>query len=1340
MLEYAASVGSCERNLGYWWVIACGLVLLGAGAWAEEPAMGPRKSYPNTTLVAEGRANCAVILPEHSGYEGLGQRITAAIKEKTGADVPVLTSQRVADRPFHLADEYRDVHLIVLGNATNNVAHLALYGNLLALADGEWPGAGGFELRTACNPFGTERNCIVLGGTDVAGVAAAVDTMLARLDGLPDGKTLTLPRWCTVVIEGKDQAETDVQSFPDPEGTRAGQSNFNAAWRAYQHTGHPEVLAYLEKCMHWIAAGGTGWGHYWGPVLIDPLEFCSNIGLVEGEELAKIDNWLLETVERGRDYSLYMGPHEGNVGNRHQTYGTYGFYRSWRYLLRGTPNEAAREYLEPLVEGTRQYLDSLLAGYRDDTEDKPSFDSTGILVRFAAGEGRFDWWTSGQGRLCALRGLFCRDNLGYFCGSGGAGWNAPELRGGIAVGNAVAAAAFFNRDPQLAWFGYEGGFLWTVAVPSWRLPDDLKPQPPVSLLGAQVLPVNRPHWERLVEQQPEAYLPYERSFEKLVFRHGFDPADQYLILNGLDTGNDVNAIMRYTDRGHIFLFQNQKSENHFHRNAVYVSRGLDEKKPLPLAEVQAHANFDDVSLSITSLHDYNGVDWERNIVQRRGKYFVVIDVCRAEIPGEYAMACHWRSPGAGGLTGNTWRIPAGLDQFVLQCASDAVLRLEPIKDRPFAEFEEGAGFVLRQDQSGHKEAGSVTTFLNMFYATGPDKPQALRMRRFNERAVLVKDGLAGNEIALIGTGPLEAADLTIDADLYFISNTRWHLVGERQASPPRDIARTLRRLWQLSRAAKLQHGGAERVAPGPATPLWQAEVAHTQPSPIRSVSITSDRPFSRGTPDDLIDGQMPMYFNLKTAWPVGTQLVFDFGEPTGLAEVDVRFISGTGGWKSVGLELSDDNFVNDVRPVMVEGTGGDFYQVPWNSYDYALFEGATIPINARARYARMTMQAADSGAEIIFRAGSTRQARPRSLQVADLDGDGESEIVVATDLEEVAAFSAGGDRVWSHQVKGWITRVLIADLENDGRQEVIVSTFDSHLYAFAADGVERWHWHRDITLSEFGSVGLWKRDDAGRAEVVGTGYTGFAIVDAAGNQVALPQTGGVRSDDALPMGTDLTGDAIDDQVIHGYYTSNLFVLDGATLLQGESIGVPIGAALGVDLIDQRAGVARVLCMTTGGVALAQVTEPHIEAAKSVTDASGLEREVAGVSPHVKTQWRYPIGPINAYALIEQDGDGPPLIAIGKRDGLLTLLDAEGQLVADASMGTSIRSIAATGSGETARIAVATRQGIHVLDSQLKVQSLVALPDCGAVGWLPGKQGLRLVAMSDGGRVFAFGTK
>jgi len=160
MLEYAASVGSCERNLGYWWVIACGLVLLGAGAWAEEPAMGPRKSYPNTTLVAEGRANCAVILPEHSGYEGLGQRITAAIKEKTGADVPVLTSQRVADRPFHLADEYRDVHLIVLGNATNNVAHLALYGNLLALADGEWPGAGGFELRTACNPFGTERKAL----------------------------------------------------------------------------------------------------------------------------------------------------------------------------------------------------------------------------------------------------------------------------------------------------------------------------------------------------------------------------------------------------------------------------------------------------------------------------------------------------------------------------------------------------------------------------------------------------------------------------------------------------------------------------------------------------------------------------------------------------------------------------------------------------------------------------------------------------------------------------------------------------------------------------------------------------------------------------------------------------------------------------------------------------------------------------------------------------------------------------------------------------------------------------------------------------------------------------
>ena len=80
---------------------------------------------------------------------------------------------------------------------------------------------------------------------------------------------------------------------------------------------------------------------------------------------------------------LALGTRTDSFGDRHTTYGTYGFFRTFRYLLRGAPNAAARDVLEPLWKDSRAYLDSLLVGYRDEGEDLTSFHSASIFVRFA---------------------------------------------------------------------------------------------------------------------------------------------------------------------------------------------------------------------------------------------------------------------------------------------------------------------------------------------------------------------------------------------------------------------------------------------------------------------------------------------------------------------------------------------------------------------------------------------------------------------------------------------------------------------------------------------------------------------------------------------------------------------------------------------------------------------------------------------------------------------------------------------------------------------------------------------------------------------------------------------
>ena len=1334
--------------------IALCLAVVATAVAEVEPHMGPRPACAGTRLVADGKAQCAIIIPDDQGYAALASRIAARIRAKTGADVPVLTSKQATDRPFHLADAQRTKHLIVLGQSANNVAHLAMYANLRAMADSAWPGPGNFELRTACDPFWTGFNGIVLGSSDLAGVAAATDQMLARVDALPDGPTLTLPRWCTVVIDGQDQANADVQTYKEPEDSRPAQLDFLWATMAYQRTGSGKLLAYLGRWMAWLSENSPGLDHYYRVVWMDPLEICSNFELVDPAAMGRLDSRLLASLIDGRDYAHVLGRRHGNYGNRHQTYGTYGFFRAYRYLLRGAPDTATRSMLEPLEKGTHDYLESLFDGYREDEESHASFHSEGVFVRYASGEGRFDWWTGGQGRLAALRALFCQDNMGYFCGSGGGWWSSAELRGSISHDNAVAAAAFFGRDAELASFGSKGGFCWTVQVPDWPMPAGFESRPPSSLLGAQVLPVSRPHWDAPHGHPAVADLAYEQCFEKLAFRDGFERDDQYLVLQGLNASSDVNAIIRYADRGHIFFMQSQKADNYFYRNGVYVSRGLNRQDLPPLAELVACSNTPEVSLTATALRAYHGVNWRRNIIYRRGAYFVVIDVCRAEEAGEYGMACVWRSPNGGRLDGRTWTIRSGLDECVLRSADASPMRLEPIKDRPLGDWHEAAGYMLLQDRSGPKAVGEVTTFRNLFYTTGPGDEQAFEVRPVGASAVLVRgrrkiaDEPAENELALIGAGPLAAGPLQVEADVFHLSGAGVHLsasgvatLAGRPVTADVALEEALAGLWDGASAPST----ADKPSDGPvagAEPIWRNEVARRRPEPISSVSVTSDKPFTGGSPDDLIDGRHPMYFNLVTHWDADTTLTFDLGAREELAEIDLRINLQNAGDKpaadGVTVAVSNDNFQQDRRRVAVVAESRDQYEVPWFAYDFLALIGTTIRVDQPARYVRLGLGKARYGAEVIFRRRGAQRGRPRWLQVADLDGDGTREVVATTDLEEICVFSADGARLWSTMLEGWTTGVVVADLEKDGRQEVIAGTFDSNIYAFDAEGNQRWRWHRDHKTSEVGGVGLWKREADGRARVFGGGYVGFISLDADGRQVAVPAAGGVRMDAVLPVGVDMNGDGVDDQMAHGYFTDNVFVLDGKAMGQGKSIGAPAGPALGLRLVGQKDGVTRVLCVTTGGVMMVCITEPRIKASGPVVDASGLGRQsVVTGSSAVEARWRYTIGPVNAFALIEQPDGADPLIAIGKRDGLLMLLDGEGNLLRHAVMAGDIRSLAARGAGGAAQLAVATAQGVHVLDARLATRSTIAMPGCGAVAWLEGPPRPVVVGMTDQGEVAAY---
>ncbi len=60
-------------------IVLC--LAIGATVMADsKPQMGPRPVYAKTVLVAEGKADCAMVIPDEDGYEALAKRIAAKIK------------------------------------------------------------------------------------------------------------------------------------------------------------------------------------------------------------------------------------------------------------------------------------------------------------------------------------------------------------------------------------------------------------------------------------------------------------------------------------------------------------------------------------------------------------------------------------------------------------------------------------------------------------------------------------------------------------------------------------------------------------------------------------------------------------------------------------------------------------------------------------------------------------------------------------------------------------------------------------------------------------------------------------------------------------------------------------------------------------------------------------------------------------------------------------------------------------------------------------------------------------------------------------------------------------
>jgi len=759
----------------------------------RDPAVDllPRNINRSTTLL---RA-VAIIHPAGDAGQAWAKKLGAALTARGATAVECVSDLALMpERSTPLPSAYRTRPLILLGNLNTNRALQPLYADFLCSTDADYPGGDGHDLRTIVNPYGTGANVILAGGSSPAGVAHAVERLLAAIASAD--ATLTLPFLLDVALAPDLAANLAAWPFTPLDDTPALQALRNRSLMFF--TEPIRVIGAYTLMWSWTGdaryAGiardtlralnermTTGYGdwHYLAERFMRAIPLLIAGGWLIDEDIARTDHLLLLTALGNQDEWWRMRAGTPPLGHRHQGKGTYEFLLLARYLRdQANPTPALRTLCDRWIEECCAFLDGLCRARLDDQDDESSLNNIATVFRYALGQERHEFFTSGHARLVARRCLALHDSNGNGAGQGGYG----ESQGMYLQQEATvqtACSAFYYGDGELKWIlntlpnlavsqRYYFLHYWPVFLQKFATGPELAPVPPPANRAIEWLPVtdhqfaisNEPplnvefsgHLVNALEtwQLPEAVglnrLPQAHGFDKLVLRDGYTPDGSYVMIQGFQGGfrwqghmQAANAIVRFFQSGHVWLVQNTSRHSFHDKNGLLISDGANATVMPPIAEKIASADFPAFALTVTRLSDYHHTAWTRHLFWSKaaGGCFVVIDRVAFEADGPYSLTCTWRTPGYAALEGRRWVADQGTQRFSLVCADQVPATCEVDTDQGSCE-----PYVLRQRRAGSHRAGEEASFQNLFYVRPQNSADTLDLQRLDERsAVLLRAGI-----------------------------------------------------------------------------------------------------------------------------------------------------------------------------------------------------------------------------------------------------------------------------------------------------------------------------------------------------------------------------------------------------------------------------------------------------------------------------------------------------------------------------------------------------------------------------------------------------------------------
>jgi outer membrane protein assembly factor BamB len=1172
--------------------------------------------FRETPLVRASRAQAILVAPAGTPFDQLAERIQAAVRQATGAELPLLRPE--AATPDRLAN----TQAVLLGNVCNNRALQPLYGLLYTPVDEAYPPADGYLVHTVHDPWGTGHNALVVGGSTPAGLTRAVETLLSVIR---PGADLVLPKLALGDLGPKDLKQNDVDRRRSTDkvvaaeleraradflrgahrgvASRMGEMGFRYARngvdglaRLYRDLAFAWYESYLAKPPIY----GGPWGMDMDFHLMEILpawDLLEESPVLSDEDRLRVTRILFEFVTTDVVRKAAGSLRSNHVRHNHITFPALGLYYAGRYFKHG--------YNCPEADHWLRIAEACFALQARTAKPHEDCNGYGWLVpyhtmRYSLATLDARYFTSGSvGRLCDYA-ILTMDNLGYQVPYGDTGtyqcwWTEiPFLRG----------AAYYLRDGRCAW-ALEKKLAVRPDDSRFQYTAQIAPREPKELFGARAWPVDEPYWESMPKAEN---VKRENTFDKLAMRASFDPDRQYLLLDGLSNGGhmhfDGNSISRITDRGRIWLADNDyiRSLPKFHNSMLVFRDGRTDTIP-PYAELGLLADGHDYAASRTSVRAYAGADWHRNILWNKEQFFLVVDEVEAREPGDYDLHCMWHT------VGHTQLGPEGLEveqqgpRFWIKPAAGP--RLSLTEDRGLGRNWVGYAYAdpmvysLREVQSARLATGQRVRFANLLFARDERRPQQFSIDRLGPETFLVRSGTSRMVAGVGRAQPVQIAQgLSITAELFLVGAQSGFAAGTRrlacgayslESPAPIDVEWTGRQLQlRAPRSVEVRLRGGEQES---------AVSVGTQPT---LVDLPDDLPLSSIAA--ALDRLQPTKADHSTepAIPATGKLRWKFQPPAAP-------VVNTKQAKSKPSQSVPDR-VTAHAAADLDNDGRD--EIICGSEQGHIW---CLDADGRVRW-----QAAAQG-------------RVTTAAAACLDRSGQRFALLGSEDCKVYAFAPDGKFKWTYELpmykdRGRVRVLLAADLDADGIDEVIAGADNWRYYAVDAQGRERWHYESVHPASAGAAVDL---DGDGRRELLcGTVYYWWHCAACDGTKRWSYSVKGPHATAALAV--NFTGGKTRTPVF-GSEDGNLHVLgpDGK-LKWMANVGDQVTSALAVDL--------------TGS-------------GREQLVASSLSFNVFALDGDGKVLWRRNLGsPVECLAIHH---DGKSHLAAGCQDGSLVFLDGQG---------------------------------------------------------------------------------